>query len=149
MTFTNQRYESLRKIFQSQRMPLAFVDLDAFDANVDYAASIAQSAGKMLRIGTKSMRCLRLMERVLAHPSSVYRGFLTFTAEETAFLADAGHDDFILAYPTFQPGDMEILAQLTKRGRKVSVMADHPQQLKALHEAGIALPGLRVVEGRG
>lgn len=136
MTFSNQRYESLRKTFTSQRLPLAFVDLDAFDTNVDYAACLAQNAGKTLRIGTKSVRCLRLMERVLAHPSSVFRGFLTFTAEETAFLADAGHDDFILAYPTVQPGDMELIAQLTKQGKLVSVMVDNIQHLKMLDETG-------------
>lgn len=136
MAFSNQRYDSLREIFAGQRLPLAFVDLDAFDANVDYAAGIAQAAGKTLRLGTKSMRCLRLMERVLAHPSSVFRGFLTFTAEETAFLADAGHDDFILAYPTVQPCDMEILTRLTKQGKRVSVMVDHLHHLQTLHEAG-------------
>lgn len=136
MTFTNQRYDSLRKIFASQRLPLAFVDLDAFDANVEYVVQIAQRAGKSLRIGTKSMRCLRLMERVLKHASSVFSGFLTFTAEETAFLAGAGHDDFVLAYPTVQPCDMEILARLTKQGKQVSTMVDHIEQLKCMDEAG-------------
>ena len=97
MAFTNQRYETLREIFKNQRLPLAFVELNSFDANVDLAASIAQGTGKKLRIGTKSMRCLPLMERVLAHSSSVFRGFLTFTAEETEWLASKGHDDFILA----------------------------------------------------
>jgi hypothetical protein len=76
------------------------------------------------------------MERVLAHPSSVLRGFLTFTAEETAFLADRGHDDFILAYPTVQPSDLEILARLTKQGKQVSVMADHVRHLNSLDQAG-------------
>lgn len=136
MAFTNERYESLRAIFQRQRLPLAFVDLDAFDANVDYAACIAQGFRKTLRIGTKSMRCPALMERALAHPSSLLRGFLTFTAEETAFLASRGHDDFILAYPTLQPSDMEILAMLTKQGKQVSVMADQAEHLQALDQAG-------------
>ncbi|HSL44622.1 MAG TPA: alanine racemase [Anaerolineales bacterium] len=136
MAFTNERYESLRAIFQRQRLPLAFIDLDAFDANIEYAACLARNSAKTLRIGTKSLRCLPLMERVLAHPSSAFRGFLTFTAEETAFLAERGHDDFILAYPTVQPVDMEILAGLTKQGKQVSVMVDHVQQLKALNEAG-------------
>ena len=136
MTFTNQRYESLRNTFTSQRLPLAFVDLDAFDANVEFAACLARKAGKTLRIGTKSLRCLRLMERVLDHSSSVFRGFLTFTAEETAFLTEAGHDDFLLAYPTVQPSDMEILAGLTKQGKQVSLMVDHIQQLKTLDGTG-------------
>ena len=136
MAFTNERYESLRAIFQDQRLPLAFVDLDAFDANAAYAACIAQNAGKTLRIGTKSMRCVPLMERALAHNPSVFRGFLTFTAEETCFLADRGHDDFILAYPTVQPSDMEILAELTKQGKQVSAMVDHAGHLIALNETG-------------
>jgi D-serine deaminase-like pyridoxal phosphate-dependent protein len=112
------------------------VDLDAFDANVHYAACIAQGFGKTLRIGTKSMRCPALMERALAHPSAVLRGFLTFTAEETAFLAARGHNDFILAYPTVQPSDLEILASLTEQGKQVSVMVDNIQHLMTLDETG-------------
>jgi D-serine deaminase-like pyridoxal phosphate-dependent protein len=136
MAFTNSRYETLRELFKGQRLPLAFVDLDAFDANVDYVASKAQGTGKFLRIGTKSLRCLPLIERILTHSSLVFRGFLTFTTEETAFLADRGHDDFIIAYPTVQPEDLKILAWLAKKGKQVSVMVDHPQQLDILNTAG-------------
>lgn len=136
MDFSNQQYITLRDIFKNQRLPLAFVDLDSFDANVDTAARIAKKSDKKLRIGTKSMRCLPLMERVLAHVSASFRGFLTFTAEETRFLAERGHDDFILAYPTVQPSDMEILANLTKQGKQVSVMVDNPQHLNILNETG-------------
>ena len=136
MEFTNQNYAALRALFQGQRLPLAFVNLDSFDANVDYAASLAQQADKKLRIGTKSMRCLRLMGRVLAHASGSFHGFLTFTAEETVFLADNGHDDFILAYPTVQPTDMDLLARLTRRGKQVSVMVDAVEQLKVMDAAG-------------
>lgn len=136
MAFTNQRYETLRDIIKDQRLPLAFVDLDAFDANVDFAAEKARGTGKKIRIGTKSLRCLPLMGRVLAHASSTFHGFLTFTAEETAFLADSGHDDFILAYPTVQPSDMDILAWIVKQGKLVSVMVDNIQHLKVLDETG-------------
>ena len=129
MAVTNQRYETLRDIIKGQRLPLAFIDLDAFDANVDYAAEKARGAEKRIRIGTKSLRCLPLMERVLAHASSTFHGFLTFTAEETAFLADSGHNDFILAYPTVQPSDMDILAWIVKQGKLVSVMVDNIQHL--------------------
>jgi D-serine deaminase-like pyridoxal phosphate-dependent protein len=76
------------------------------------------------------------MERVLAHPSGVFRGFLTFTAEETGFLADRGHDDFILAYPTVQLEDMETLAWLAKQGKQLSVMVDSPQHLNILNAIG-------------
>lgn len=136
MDFTNQRYESLRDLLRNQRLPLAFVDLDSFDANVEYAAALAGKWGKTLRLGTKSLRCLPLMERILAHASSAFRGFLTFTAEETLFLVSRGHDDFLLAYPTVQPTDMEILAELTKRGKQVATMVDCREHLNALNETG-------------
>lgn len=136
MEFTNQRYESLREIFRGQKLPLAFVDLYAFDANADYSAQKARAAGKTLRIGTKSLRCLPLMERVLTHASACFQGFLTFTAEETEWLAGKGHNDFILAYPTVQPSDMEILAQLTRQGKQVSVMVDCDEHLNILNETG-------------
>jgi D-serine deaminase-like pyridoxal phosphate-dependent protein len=115
---------------------LAFVDLDAFDSNLDVAAALAKKADKTLRIGTKSLRCLPLMERVLAHASSAFRGFLTFTAEETAFLTQSGHDDFLLAYPTVQPEDMNTLAWVVRQGKQLSVMVDSPEHLQALHAAG-------------
>ena len=136
MAFTNTRYETLRDLFKSQRLPLAFIDLDAFDSNVEVAATLAQKADKTLRLGTKSLRCLPLMERVLAHASSAFHGFLTFTAEETAFLAQSGHDDFLLAYPTVQPEDMNTLAWIARKGKQLSVMVDSPEHLQALHEAG-------------
>lgn len=136
MAFTNSRYETLRGLFKSQRLPLAFIDLDAFDSNVEYAAALAKKADKTLRLGTKSLRCLPLMERVLAHASAAFRGFLTFTAEETAFLAQSGHDDFLLAYPTVQPEDMNTLAWIVRKGKQLSVMVDSPEHLKALNEAG-------------
>jgi len=138
MAFTNTRYENLRELLSSQRLPLAFIDLDAFDANVDYVAERVKGTGRTIRLGTKSIRCLRLMERILSHPSSVYRGFLTFTAEETAFLANAGHDDFILAYPTVQPSDMHILARLAMTGKRVSSMVDSVGQLQAMSRVGEA-----------
>ena len=62
MAFTNSRYETLRELFKGRRLPLAFVDLDAFDANTDYAAALASKHARKLRIGTKSLRCLPLME---------------------------------------------------------------------------------------
>jgi D-serine deaminase-like pyridoxal phosphate-dependent protein len=134
--FSNARYAELKTIFQGQRLPLAFVDLAAFDANVSTAAALAVQAGKKLRIGTKSIRCLGLMERVLAHPSRVFQGFLTYTAEETAWLASQGHDDFILAYPTVQTSDLALLAGLVRQGKRLSVMVDCPAHLHALDEAG-------------
>ena len=135
MNFSNARYITLRDTFRGQRLPLAFVDLDAFDANVAYAAEKARGTGKTIRLGTKSIRCEPLMRRILEH-SNIYRGFLTYTVEETKFLADKGHDDFIVAYPTVQPSDIELLIRLTRDGKFASVMVDSLQHLTVLSAAG-------------
>lgn len=135
MSFTNQRYLALRQTFRGQRLPLAFVDLDAFDSNVAYVASQARAAGKTIRLGSKSIRCEPLMRRILAY-GDVYRGFLTYTVEETKFLADKGHDDFIVAYPTIQPSDLDLLTRLILDGKTVSVMVDSLLHLTTLSAAG-------------
>ena len=135
MTFTNERYKILRGVFRGKRLPLAFIDLDAFDANAAYVAEKARGTSKTIRLGSKSIRCEPLMKRILNH-SDIYRGFLTYTVEETKFLADKGHDDFIVAYPTLQPSDMELLTRLTRDGKSVSVMVDSLEHLKVLSTAG-------------
>lgn len=135
MNFSNERYIALREIFKDQRLPLAFVDLDAFDTNVVYAAGNARDMGKTIRLGSKSIRCEPLMKRIL-DTSNVYRGFLTYTVEETKFLADKGHDDFIVAYPTVQPTDIELLIRLARDGKSASVMVDSIQHLTVLSAAG-------------
>jgi D-serine deaminase-like pyridoxal phosphate-dependent protein len=126
MIFSNENYIVLREIFKGQRFPLAFVDLDAFDSNIAYVADKTNGTGKIIRLGSKSIRCEPLMKRILDY-GDVYRGFLTYTVEETKFLADKGYDDFIVAYPTVQPSDIELLIRLTREGRSVSVMIDSPQ----------------------
>jgi len=135
MPFTNERYLALRETFEGKRLPLAFVDLEAFDANVAYVAGKARDAGKTIRLGSKSIRCEPLMRRILAY-GDVYRGFLTYTVEETKFLADKGHDDFIVAYPTIQPSDLDLLTRLARDGKSASVMVDSFQHLAALSTAG-------------
>jgi D-serine deaminase-like pyridoxal phosphate-dependent protein len=142
MTFTNERYRALRDTFQEKRLPLAFVDLDAFDANVAYVANRTLGTGKTIRVGTKSVRCEALIRRVLEY-GEPFRGLLTYTVEETIFLAGKGHDDFVVAYPSLQPGDLDLLIRLTQNGKVVSIMIDsyaHVQTLSAAAEkAGVVL----------
>lgn len=129
------RYETLRDVFRGKRLPLAFIDLQAFDANVAYVAEGVQGSGKTVRLGTKSIRCEPLLRRIL-DAGPVYQGFLTYTVEETKFLADRGHDDFLVAYPTVQPTDLLLLTRLTGEGKRVSVMVDSHAHLAALGAAG-------------
>ncbi len=129
-------YHRYREIFRGERLPLAFVDLDKFDRNVAYVAETQQGTGKTIRVHSKSLRCPALIKRVLSVGGEAYKGVMTITAEETAFLAEHGLDDFIIAYPSVQPSDLDRLAGMTKDGVLVSQMVDSREHLLALDEAG-------------
>jgi D-serine deaminase-like pyridoxal phosphate-dependent protein len=134
--FESVSYSYYREIFHNQRLPLAFIDLDNFDANVAYVAATQKITGKTIRIGSKSVRCVNLLKRIFELGGNAYKGILAFTVEEAAFLADNGFDDFIVAYPSVQPTDMNLLAEMTASGKPVSLMADSIEQLKAMSETG-------------
>ena len=129
-------YHFYREMLNGQRLPLAFIDLDNFDANVAYVAQTQKNTGKAIRIGSKSVRCVSLLKRIFDIGGNAYKGILAFTVEEAAFLADMGFDDFIVAYPSVQPTDMNLLAEMTALGKTISLIADSIEHLKSMSETG-------------
>ena len=99
--------------------PLAFVDLDAFDANA--AHLLGQAGGLPVRVATKSLRCVPLVKRALAHPrvggasGSAFRGALAFTPAEALHLAWHGIEDVLVAYPSV---DRAALSSVAWRARE-------------------------------
>jgi D-serine deaminase-like pyridoxal phosphate-dependent protein len=129
-------YERYRRLFREERFPLAFVDLEKFDRNIAYVASTQKHTGKKIRVHSKSIRCVALLRRIFETGGDIFRGVMTFTVEETFFLAEQGFDDFIVSYPTVQPSDIELLVGLTRSGKQVSLVVDSLEHLKTLSEAG-------------
>ena len=129
-------YERYREVFRGKRFPLAFVDLEAFDRNIAFVAATQQHTGKTVRVHSKSLRCVDLLRRILTLGGPTFRGVMTYTVEDAGFLAGHGFDDFIVSYPTVQPSDLALLADLTRRGRQVSLVVDCPDHLHALSRAG-------------
>ncbi len=111
-------------------LPAALVDLDALERNVDRLCR-----DKPVRVATKSIRCPEVIRRVAARGHAV--GLMTFTAAETAFWADEGSGDLLLAYPTAQPSDARLLAGANRRARARAVV-DDVAQLAPLAEAATA-----------
>ncbi|MFI2290578.1 amino acid deaminase/aldolase [Streptomyces niveus] len=105
--------------------PLAVVDLDAFDANADDL--VRRAAGKPIRVASKSVRCRALLERVLARDG--FAGVMSFTLAESLWLARAGFDDVLLAYPSVDRSAFAELAADPKLAAAVTVMVDDPAQL--------------------
>ena len=129
-------YAYYRNALKGQRLPLAFVDLDCFDANIAYVAATQKASGKTIRVASKSIRCLDLTRRVFEVGGESYRGILAFTVEEAALLAENGFDDIIVAYPSVQQSDMDRLAAITARGTRTSLVVDCFEQLDQLARAG-------------
>jgi len=134
--FNNEQYSCYRNALRGQRLPLAFIDLDAFDANIAYVQDVIEGTKRTIRLGTKSIRCEPLLKRIFERGGANFRGLLTFTVEETAWLTEKGYDDMIVAYPTIQPSDMALMAQMSKAGKKVILMVDSLQHLQALSKVG-------------
>ncbi|MFD3485379.1 amino acid deaminase/aldolase [Streptomyces sp. NPDC058665] len=105
--------------------PLAVVDLEAFDANADDL--VRRAAGKPIRVASKSVRCRALLERVLARDG--FAGVMSFTLAESLWLARAGFDDVLLAYPSVDRGAFAELAADPKLAAAVTVVIDDPAQL--------------------
>ena len=137
-------YPTYRDALAGQRLPCAFVDLDAFDEN---AAALSARAGSMpIRVASKSVRCVEILERLLAMPG--YEGVMAFCAAEAAWLAKklpAG-THILCAYPSVDPHDIgAVLDVLDERGGDhLALMVDGPAQVAALGAMagarGVTLP---------
>ena len=105
--------------------PVAIVDLEAFDANA--ADLVRRAGGKPIRVASKSVRCRALLERVLGRKG--FAGIMSFTLEESLWLARAGFDDILLAYPSADRSAFAELAADPKLAGAVTVMIDDVAQL--------------------
>ncbi|WP_030754448.1 amino acid deaminase/aldolase [Streptomyces sp. NRRL F-5135] len=111
--------------------PLALVDVAALDANADDL--VRRAAGKPVRVASKSVRSRALLERVLARDG--FAGIMSFTLTESLWLAGAGFDDVLLAYPSADRAGYARLAADPKLAAAVTVMVDDPAQLNLIDAA--------------
>ena len=111
--------------------PLAIVDLAAFDANA--ADLVRRAAGKPIRVASKSVRCRALLERVLAVRG--FAGLMSFTLAESLWLARAGFEDVLLAYPSADRAGFAELTADPKLAAGVTVLLDDPAQLDLVDAA--------------
>ena len=138
---SHQRYE---RIFAEIEAPFAFVDLDAMWANADQL--LDRAGRKPIRVATKSLRCRALIEEILGRDAR-FSGLMTYTLPETLWLAEHGHEDLLLAYPT---ADTSALRELALRSagdpeRAPLVMIDCVEHLEAIEEVlGADAPPIRV-----
>ena len=104
--------------FHDLERPFAWLDLDAFDANIDYVASKTK---KPIRIATKSVRSVQLL-RYIADKLPNVAGYMTYTAAETVYLLEQGFDHLLLGYPVMEPNAIKKCLQSVKEGKDVTFM---------------------------
>lgn len=135
------RYGVLREALRGRALPCAIVDLDALDAN---ATAIAQrAAGKPVRVATKSVRCVPLLERILAS-NPTYRGLMAYHPLEAVYLAEQGFDDVLIAYPFWNADHVERVCDAVENGKAITAMVDAAAQVRHLGaiaaSRGLVLP---------
>lgn len=135
MEAPHERWQRLRRAIDGVPLPCALVDLDALERNGRTLDAMAGDHQKTLRLASKSVRCPRLISLILEGGQGTVRGLMTYTATETAFLAGQGHDDLLLAYPTAQRSDADLLAGLSAHGKTIAVVCDDDAQLAVLGAA--------------
>ena len=113
--------------------PLACIDLDAIDRNIEFVNTEAQ--GKAIRIATKSVRSTSLL-RYIAERLVNHSGFMTFDLGETLYLLREGFDDLLLGYPQFERELVKKIIPFIKKGRTVTFMIDCIEQWGWLEEIG-------------
>ncbi|MBO9533377.1 MAG: alanine racemase [Solirubrobacteraceae bacterium] len=117
--------------------PLAYVDLDAFDAN---GATLLREAGHhQIRVATKSVRCDALIDRALDSDAR-FHGAMAFTVDEALHLSARGITDVLIGYPASEPAALRRLAEwlADHPDQQIRPMVDGPAQLDLLGEAGRA-----------
>jgi D-serine deaminase-like pyridoxal phosphate-dependent protein len=118
--------------------PLAVVDLAAFDSNA--AALEERAGGKPIRVASKSVRCRRLLERVLERPG--WHGVMAYTLSEAIWLVRVGVTaDVLVAYPSVDRSAIAELAKDDQLAASIALMADHPAHLDLIDQ--VSPPGTR------
>ena len=137
-------YERLRSAIRGEPLPLALIDLEALEANVERLVAPARAHGKRIRVASKSVRSPGLLERIADASGGVVTGAMAYCAAECATLAEFGFDDIVIAYPTVQPSDLAAVVAVNRVGATARLMVDSNEHVdaaaQAAREAGTVLP---------
>lgn len=110
--------------------PTLFLDLDAFNKNLNWV--VTESQGKKIRIATKSLRSKEILKMILSS-NEIFQGLMTFDLRESLWLRNEGFKDMLMGYPTV---DKDALYELAKDPREIVLMVDLPLHIEMLEKIG-------------
>ena len=121
--------------------PLAIVDEPALWANADDL--VRRAGGVPIRVASKSVRVRSIIERTLQRDG--FAGVMSYSLDESVWLADFGIDDILLAYPTASASGVRELIADERRLAAITLMVDSPRSLDLLDDlAGDGHPAIGV-----
>ncbi len=135
------RFARYSRAIAGEALPLALIDLDAVERNVEAVVSPARDRGKTVRLASKSLRSVDLLRRIAAiaeKRAGSVRGVMAYCAAEASFLVEQGFDDLLIAYPSVQESDARLVAVANANGATVRPVCDADAHLAVLGAAAKA-----------
>ncbi len=127
-------YGAYRAAFDGRELPAAFLDLPAFEANVEQTAD--RTDGVPVRVASKSVRCAAVLERILAEDG--FEGLMCYTGHEAVDLAEDGFEDMLVAYPVLGAAELERVADAVADGHRIVPMVDSVEHVQRAGAAAAA-----------
>lgn len=118
-------YPHALSLLKAKRRPLAYIDLGAFDRNLE--ALVTRSGSLPLRIASKSVRSVELLKRALRHPQT--SGVLAYSGWEAVELSKRGIADIVLGYPIISQVEIRSVLEANAAGASITFMADTHEHL--------------------
>lgn len=129
----NLNYSTYKEIFEGQKLPLAFVDMELLDKNIHQI--LERSNTIPIRIASKSIRSAHILDYILKS-NKQFQGIMSFSGSEAVFLSKKGFDDILIAYPVTNG---EVIAEICteiKNGKYINLMTDKLDHVHLINEIG-------------
>lgn len=137
----SKTYQQYKQAFKNQQFPLAYVDMDLLDENIE--AILDRTHRGNIRVASKSVRSIGILEYIFSK-SNRFQGIMSFTAEESIMLVEKGFDDILLGYPCVDENLIRKVAIKISEGKTIVLMVDlieHIQQINKIgQEKNIQIP---------
>lgn len=124
-------YEYYREALAGIPKPCAFLDVDLLNQNIKEI--IKSSNQKQIRIATKSIRSVEVLQKI-STSSSYFSGYMCYTAEEALYLHSLGFNDLLIAYPISDETYLKKIAARMKDNAFIIVMVDSIEHINRLEK---------------
>ncbi|RMD68811.1 MAG: amino acid deaminase/aldolase, partial [Bacteroidetes bacterium] len=135
------KYQAWNELVAPLPRPCALVDLDAMNANI--LAVKERAHPKKVRLATKSVRCVRLLEHLL-QSEPLFEGLMAWHPLEAVFLSQRGFDDILVAYPCMHAEALDAVARENQRGKHLVLTVDCEAHVARIEQvaarSGVTIP---------